>query len=89
MNRISYFFANPKVVHDTTAETLTGFVYTASHQDAQEVYTDDAKAYQALKRAVHATVKHSVKEYVNGAAHINGMESFCCIGTKFWNHHFL
>lgn len=64
-----------KVVYDTTAKTLTGFVYTASRQEAQ-VYTDDAKAYQALKRAAHATVKHSVKEYVDGEAHINGMESF-------------
>ncbi len=35
-----------------------------------------AGAYQALKRAAYATVKHSVKEYVNGEAHINGMESF-------------
>ena len=64
-----------KVVYDTTAETLTGFVYNASRREAQ-IYTDDAKAYQALKRAAHATVKHSVKEYVNGEAHINGMESF-------------
>lgn len=64
-----------KVVQDTTSETLTGFVYETSDEDAQ-TYTDDAKAYQALKRAAHATVKHSVKEYVNGDAHINGMESF-------------
>ncbi|MXW32163.1 MAG: IS1595 family transposase [Rhodothermaceae bacterium] len=64
-----------QVVTDTTAETLTGFVYRTSDREAQ-VYTDDAKAYQALKRAAHATVMHSVKEYVNGDAHINGMESF-------------
>ena len=64
-----------KVIYDTTAKTLTGVVYTASRQEAR-VYTDDAKAYQALKRAAHATIKHSVKEYVDGEAHINGMESF-------------
>ena len=64
-----------QVVSDTTAETLTGFVYSTSRQEAQ-IYTDDAKAYQALKRAAHATVKHSVKQYVDGMAHINGMESF-------------
>ena len=64
-----------RVVEDITAETLTGFVYDASGEDAQ-IYTDDAKAYQALKRAAHDTVKHSAKEYVNGMAHINGMESF-------------
>ena len=64
-----------QVVTDTTAKTLTDFVYSTSDKEAQ-VYTDDAKAYQALKRAAHATVKHSVKEYVNGEARINGMESF-------------
>ncbi|MYF93675.1 MAG: IS1595 family transposase [Gemmatimonadetes bacterium] len=64
-----------RVVSDTTAQTLTGFVYSTSCQEAQ-TYTDDAKAYQALRRAAHATVKHSVKEYVDGMAHINGMESF-------------
>ena len=64
-----------QVVADTTAETLTGFVYSTSRQEAQ-TYTDDANAYQALKRAAHSTVKHSVREYVDGMAHINGMESF-------------
>ena len=64
-----------KVVEDTTAQTLTGFVYDTSDEEAQ-VYTDDARAYQALKRAAHKTVKHSVKEYVDGEAHTNGIESF-------------
>jgi len=64
-----------QVIENTTAETLTGFVYNTSSEDAQ-VYTDDFKGYQSLKRAAHETVKHSVKEYVNGEAHINGMESF-------------
>lgn len=64
-----------RVVADTTTETLTDFVYSTSREEAQ-IYTDDAKAYQALKRVAHETVKHSVREYVNGEAHINGMESF-------------
>ena len=64
-----------KVVQDTTSQTLTGFVYDTSDEEAQ-VYTDDARAYQALKRAGHKTVKHSVKEYVDGEAHTNGIESF-------------
>ncbi|MDE2828243.1 MAG: IS1595 family transposase [Bacteroidota bacterium] len=64
-----------QVVPDTTAKTLTGFVYDASEEEAQ-IYTDDARAYQALKRAAHATVKHSVGEYVSGMAHTNGIESF-------------
>jgi len=64
-----------RVVNNTTAKTLTGFVYSSS-MDATQVYTDDATAYEALKRVAHATVKHSAKEYVDGQAHINGMESF-------------
>ena len=64
-----------QVVSDTTAKALTGFVYITSRHEAQ-VYTDDARAYQALKRAAHATVKHSVKEYVDGEAQTNGIESF-------------
>lgn len=64
-----------QVVSDTTAETLTGFVYSTSSEEAQ-TYTDDAKAYQALKRVAHATVKRFAREYVNGMVHINGIESF-------------
>ena len=64
-----------RVVENTTAKTLTGFVYNSSSEEAQ-IYTDDFKSYDALKRLAHETVRHSVKEYVNGEAHINGMESF-------------
>lgn len=64
-----------RVVTNTTARTLTGFVYGSSSESAQ-IYTDDAKAYEALKRVAHATVKHSVKQYVDGKAHTNGIESF-------------
>ena len=39
------------------------------------VYTEDARAYNDLPFD-HATVKHSVAEYVNGQAHTNGIESF-------------
>ena len=64
-----------QAVSDTTAETLAVFVYDASDGDVH-VYSDDARAYQALRRASHATVKHSVKKYVDGTAHINGEGSF-------------
>ena len=40
-----------------------------------EVYTDDHKGYLSMPFN-HKTVKHSVSEYVNGQAHINGVESF-------------
>ena len=41
--------------------------------DAQ-VYTDEAPAYNGLRR-FHEAVKHGAKEYVRGQAHVNGVES--------------
>ncbi len=38
------------------------------------VYTDDAKAYDALPFN-HAVIKHSLSEYVKGDIHTNGIES--------------
>ena len=70
--------AQAQVVTDTTTETLTGFADDTSYQDAK-VYTDDAIACQAPTGAAHATAKHSVKEYVNGKAHVNSWESFCSL----------
>ena len=63
-----------RVIEHTDAPTLQGFV--AAHVEAgATVYTDDHGGYDGLPQA-HATVKHSVKEYVNGMAHTNGIESF-------------
>ena len=39
------------------------------------VYTDDNRAYTSLPFP-HATVRHSVREFVDGKAHTNGIESF-------------
>ena len=39
------------------------------------VYTDDAAAYKGMPFD-HASVRHSVGEYVDGMAHTNGIESF-------------
>ena len=63
-----------KVVRNTDAETLQGFVSDHAAEGAT-VFTDDATAYDSLPFA-HATVKHSVAEFVNGMAHTNGIESF-------------
>ena len=63
-----------RVVPDTTAKTLQGFVVRHTVEDAT-VYTDDAAAYRDLPRS-HEAVKHSVGEYVRDMAHTNGMESF-------------
>ena len=63
-----------KVVKETDAETLQGFVADHAAPDAT-VYTDDAAAYNGIPNP-HQSVKHSVGEYVDGMAHTNGIESF-------------
>ena len=63
-----------KVVTTPDMEILRGFVKEHTAKGAT-VYTDAAKAYETLPFA-HEAVEHSVKEYVRGRAHTNGMESF-------------
>ena len=62
-----------KVVGDTTAATLQGFIHSKVSTGAP-VYTDDATAYTTLPN--HESVRHSVYEYVKGDVHTNGIESF-------------
>ncbi len=78
-----------KVVEQTDASTLQGFVHMETEFGAQ-VYTDEARAYVGLNRP-HEAVKHSVSEYVRGQAHTNGMESFWSMlkrGHDGVYHHF-
>ena len=63
-----------QVVEHTNKATLQGFVIDHTAPDAT-VYTDEASAYEGLPFE-HGAVKHSVKEYVRGQIHTNGMESF-------------
>ena len=62
-----------KVIEDTDAPTLQGFVADHAAPDAT-VYSDDASAYQGMPFN-HATVTHSLAEYVRGDVHTNGIES--------------
>ena len=62
-----------RVVPDTTSETLGDFI-TGRVIPGTKIYTDDATAYTHLPN--HASVKHSVAEYVRGPVHIQGIESF-------------
>ena len=62
-----------QVVTATDAATLQGFVGEHAAPGAT-VYTDDATAYESLPFN-HATVKHSLSEYVKGDIHTNGIES--------------
>ena len=62
-----------RVVPNTTADTLQGFVEERRVPNAP-VYTDGASAYDGLSE--RELVRHSVGEYVRGDVHTNGMESF-------------
>ncbi len=62
-----------RVVEHTDRPTLQGFVKKHTTRGAK-IYSDDAAAYVGLLN--HETVRHSVSEYVNGMAHVNGVESF-------------
>ena len=57
----------------TDAYTLQGFVL-AQVVPGAKVYTDDHRGYIGLDN--HETVKHSARNYVDGMAHTNGIESF-------------
>ena len=61
------------VIDNTDQPTLQGFI-SANVEPGAKVYTDDHRGYDGLPN--HETVRHSVKEYVNGQAHTNGIESF-------------
>ena len=71
------------------SEDLQGFVHEHITPGAT-VYTDDHKAYNNMKGVKHATVKHSVGEYVNDQATVNGMESFWALMKRGYHgiyHH--
>ena len=57
----------------TTAKFALGFVVNHAKAGTM-VYTDENMAYYGLPFP-HETVKHSVREYVHGQAHTNGIES--------------
>lgn len=49
---------------------------SANVRPGATVMTDDLAAYKRMTGYTHLTVNHSAKEYVNGMAHTNGIESF-------------
>ena len=63
-----------KVVKNTDAETLQGFI-RASVKPGADVYTDEATAYRGLSDYQHEAVKHGVGEFVRGKVHTNSIES--------------
>ena len=63
-----------KVTRNTDAKALQKFVIETAATGAT-VYTDDASAYKGMPFD-HASVRHSVGEFVQDMAHTNGIESF-------------
>jgi transposase-like protein len=62
------------VVKDTTKKTIQGELNKRIDKDAT-LYTDEYKSYQGNKFK-HKTVNHSAKQYVDGKAHTNSIESY-------------
>ena len=63
-----------EVIHDTTRETLHGFI-KENVKAGSQIYTDEAHAYKNLPDYKHKSVKHSAGEFVNKMASTNGIES--------------
>ena len=81
-----------KTIDKTDGATLKGFVHDHV-ETGSTVYTDDHKGYSGLDGLffTHESVKHSAKEYVNGMAHTNGIESVWAVLKRGYNgtfHHF-
>lgn len=62
------------VVSGTDTETIQGHVKT-NVAPGTVLCTDEHAAYCGMPEYKHLSVNHSAKEYVNGMAHTNGMES--------------
>ena len=67
-----------KVVGDTRAKTLQGFVWCSAESGAM-VYTNEAVAHQGMAEYGHEAVAHSTGEHVRGIAHTSGFEVFCWV----------
>ena len=64
------------VVQGTTRKDLEGFIHERV-EPGTTIYTDDHGGYSSLwVDFEHHAVHHSVREYVRGQAHTNGIESF-------------
>lgn len=74
-----------QVIDTTDGETLKEYVMD-NVEMGSTVYTDEHKGYGGLDRSYkHGTVKHSAKEYVNGMAHTNGIESVWAVLKRGYN----
>ena len=72
------------VISETDKGTLQGFIRNRVTRGAK-VYTDDNPSYSGMVDFDHASVKHSVGEYVSDQAHTNGVESFWSMLKRGYN----
>lgn len=64
-----------QIVPNTSAKILQKFVVN-NVAASSTLYTDEHSSYVGMGQFSHLTVRHGAKEYVNGMAHTNGIESF-------------
>ncbi len=64
------------VVDTENSDTVLGRVHD-NVEEGTTIYSDEATAYNVLRKNgyKHKKVNHSAREYVNGTAHTNGIES--------------
>ena len=80
-----------KVVDSTDASTLQGIV-KENVLPGSTIYTDEHKSYVGLNSIfTHKVVNHSAKQYVNGIARTNGIESVWALLKRgiYGTHHFV
>ena len=65
-------------------ESLDGFIQESTEMGSV-VYTDEFPAYRGMSYRSHWTVNHSVKEFVNGMASTNGIESVWAVLKRGYN----
>ena len=73
-----------RVISETDKGTLQSFIRNRVTRGAK-VYTDDNPSYSGMVDFDHASVKHSVGEYVSDQAHTNGVESFWSMLKRGYN----
>ena len=77
-------------INSTSRESLQTFI-SKNVKQASQIYTDEHSGYVGLSvNYKHGVVRHSAKQYVNGMAHTNGIESFWALlkrGYHGTHHH--
>ena len=72
-----------KAVHHVTTRGIVDFV-DANVVKGSTLYTDELPAYRAVRGYHHKTVNHTRKEYKNGKAHTNSIESAWSTIKRAW-----